>query len=213
MINSRELKQAKSTLKLTRQQRHVLIGVLLGDAHLESDTSGQTFRLKIEQSVRHAAYVEHLYELFSDWVTTNPRARTRQAIGRNPTTSIGFQTLRHGVFRFYFHQFYRQGKKCVPKLIHRWLTPQAIAYWLMDDGSIKSKQSKGILFNTHGFCRGDVERLAKVLADKFSLSTSLRKQQDGIQIYVSGESYPTFVDLVEKYLTPDMRYKLPPPRR
>ncbi len=196
---------------LTKQQRQVLIGILLGDAHAEM-RSDSTCRIKIEQSTKHQAYVEHLYLIFQDWVSAAPRRKTRNSDGRNQNESISFQTVSHAAFRFYAHQFYVAGKKHVPRLIHRWLTPQALAYWFMDDGSIKSKQSKGVLLNTQGFSKSDVRRLIEVLQTKFGLQCSLRKQREGPQIYVSGKSYETFVELVEPFLIDEMRYKLPPPR-
>ena len=201
-----------SSRKLSKVQRQVLVGVLLGDAHLETRNGGKTFRLKIEQSVAHAAYVQHLFDLFKDWVLAEPKVGTKQYKDRKSTNSICFQTISHSAFRFFAHQFYAAEKKCVPKLIHRWLTPRSIAYWFMDDGSIKSNQSKGVLFNTQGFDKPDVERLIEVLNSKFELQTSLRKQKDGNQIYVSGNSFETLADLIGEYLITEMRYKLPSPR-
>ncbi len=58
--NSHQLKQYKNTLKLTKEQREILIGVLLGDAHLETRDNGQTYRLKFAQSVDHQPYLDHL---------------------------------------------------------------------------------------------------------------------------------------------------------
>jgi len=203
----------RSDLKLSKFQKDVLVGILLGDAHLESRNNVQTFRLKIEQSENHQSYVQHLYEVFEPWVNSPPRRKTRRTKDRSETISFGFQTVTHSAFRFYFHQFYQAGEKRVPKLIHRWLTPRAISYWFMDDGSIKSKQSKGVLFNTQGFLRADVEQLAGVLSSEFHLLTSLRKQREGFQIYVSGKSYETFVGLIEAHVLKEMRYKIPPPRK
>ena len=119
--------------------------------------------------------------------------------------------MRH--FAFMRHQFYDGHKKQVPKLIHRWLTPVAIAYWFMDGGSLKSKQSKAVIFNTQGFARAGVERLIRVLSDKFQLQAKLRHQKDGDQIYVSGHCYERFVELIGDQVIPEMRYKIPPARR
>lgn len=58
--NSHQLKEYKKTLKLTKEQRSILIGVLLGDAHLETQDQGQTYRLKFAQSVAHKPYLDHL---------------------------------------------------------------------------------------------------------------------------------------------------------
>lgn len=207
-MNSRANGQRKPPLKLTPHQRNVLIGLLLGDAHLETQNSGRTFRLKIEYSIKHSEYAHHIYELFREWTNTPPRLKD-DATHRN----IWFQTVSHPAFRFYGHQFYKNRKKCVPKLIHRYLSNISIAYWFMDDGSVKSRESKGILFNTQGFPKEDVARLVETMQKMFHLKASERKQDDGLQIYVSGESYEQFRKIVDPYIHPSMRYKIPEDKR
>lgn len=212
-MNSRAFEEDKLTLKLSRKQREVLVGLLLGDGCLETENRGRTYRLKIEQPEQHKAYVFHLYSLFREWVLTPPRSR---AMSWGSVTGVNwvFQTVSHVAFRFYGQQFYLDGTKRVPKLIHRWLTPRSLAYWFMDDGSVKSGQSKGvILLNTQGFPIQDVERLSVVLGFKFSLESSVRRQPDGYQIYVSGRSFEDFASLITPYLIQEMEYKLPSPRR
>lgn len=211
-MRSNAIEEYKQHLSLSTEQREILIGILLGDATLESQNGGRTYRLKIEQSQAHEAYVQNLYEIFQPWVLSPPRQRTKQRNGR-PTKAVAFSTVSHAALRFYAQQFYQAGKKCVPRLIHRWLTPRSISYWFMDDGSIKSSQSKGLIFNTQGFPVREVERLREVLTSKFHLDASLRKQQDGWQIYISGHSYETFVALTKPYVIESMQYKMPPPRR
>ena len=44
----------------------------------------------------------------------------------------------------------------------------------MDDGSIKSKQSKGVLFNTQSFTLNEVKLLCTVLLSKFGIQASRR---------------------------------------
>lgn len=207
-MRSKEIEEQKKGLKLTKKQREVLIGLMLGDAHLETRSKGHTYRLKIEQSKAHAAYVRHLYQLFAAWVRTPPQIKVVKSRG-HVSQNEWFQTLSHGAFRFYAHQFYQDGRKCVPRLIHRWLTPRALAYWFMDDGSIKSAQSKGVLINTQGFTLREVQHLCRVLDGNFDLKTKPRKQREGYQIYISGKSYERFRESIEPYLIPEMFYKLP----
>lgn len=211
-MRSKELEEYKKQLKLNGEQREVLIGILLGDAHLETQNGGKTYRLKIEQSENHREYVSHLYRLFEDWVRTPPQLKQVSSRGHQ-SCNWWFQTLSHEAFRFYAHQFVRDGKKIVPKLIHRWLTPKALAFWYMDDGSVKSEESKGAIFNTQGFQLVEIERLCLVLNDVFELQAKPRKQKDGYQIYVSGKSFEVFSHLVAPYLIEEMRYKLPRPRQ
>lgn len=207
-MRSTAIEKKKLTLKLSDHQREILIGILLGDGHLETQNQGKTYRLKIEQSLSHQEYVNHLYEIFKDWVNSPPKERSVNRNGKT-STNFKFSTLSHEAFRFYAHQFYGKGPKSIPKQIHKWLTPKALAYWYMDDGSRKSNQSKGVIFNTQGFFSEDVKILSKVLLENFNLENSLRKQKEGLQIYVSGHSSKTFQDLVEPHIISSMRYKLP----
>lgn len=212
-MHSNEIEKYKSTLRLSEEQKEVLIGILLGDATLETQNSGRTYRLKIEHSIKQKVYEEHLYKLFNDWARTKPWERKVTLSNGKTYTNIVFSTLSHSSLRFYAHQFYQGRTKVVPRLIARWLTPKAIAYWFMDDGSIKSKQSKGVIFNTHGYQKHEIERLAGVLRDKFHLDSKLRNQKEGYQIYVSGKSYEKFTELILPHILPEMTYKIPEARR
>jgi DNA-binding transcriptional regulator WhiA len=204
---SREIEKKKSSLKLTDAQREILIGVILGDAHLETQNDGKTYRVKFEYSLKHREYANHLYEIFREWILTPPQLKQDDT-----HNNIWFQTVSHGAFRFYAHQFYDDKRKCVPKLIHRYLSNRAIAYWYMDDGSVKSRESKGVIFNTQSFIKNDIERLIKCLRSRFNLETKIREQKDGLQIYISGKSYERFLEIVEPYIHKSMRYKIPVPR-
>lgn len=208
MVRSRAIEQYKMTLRLTQEQREVLVGLLLGDAHLESRSAGRLYRLKIEQSNAHRGYVEHLYDLFRPWVLTPPQPKRVMARGR-ASTNWWFQTVSHGAFRFYGRQFYREGRKCVPRLISRWLTPRGLAYWFMDDGSSKWRYSRAVVLNTQGYDIRDVERLAHVLSRKFGLRTLLRRQAEGSQVVIGGSSLDQFMVLIQPHLLTEMYYKLP----
>ncbi len=45
---SREIKNRKKHLKLLEKQSEILVGLLLGDGHLETQKKGRTYRLKME---------------------------------------------------------------------------------------------------------------------------------------------------------------------
>jgi hypothetical protein len=212
-MRSRAIEQYKQSLKLSQELEEVLVGVLLGDACLESQNGGRTFRLKIEQSAQHEAYVRHLYALFGPWVLSPPRFKRCKASNGATSMSWAFSTVSHVALCFHANQFYEEQGKHVPELIHRWLTPRGLAYWYMDDGSMKSEQSKGVIFNTQGFQRPDVERLIATLQTQFALSAKLRHQKDGWQIYLSGTRFERFLELVEPWILAEMRYKLPAARR
>jgi LAGLIDADG DNA endonuclease family len=87
----------------------------------------------------------------------------------------------------------------------------------MDDGSLKSKDSKGVILNTQGFNLTDVELLCSVLLKKFDLQAAPRKQTHrGVvyyQIYISGHSFEHLSKLIYSHIIPEMLYKFPSPRK
>ncbi len=210
-MRSRAIETYKTTLRLSDVQREMLVGIILGDACLETQNAGRTYRLKIEQGAAHADYVQHLYEVFREWVLSPPRSKRGQTRGVT-TINLAFQTVSHDELAEFGDLFYRDHRKIVPENIGDLLTARGLAYWFMDDGSMKSSESKGVLFNTHAYQPDEINTLIGVL-DEFGLDATQRQQTDGVQIYVSGRSFERFVELVDPYVIDAMRYKVPQPRR
>ena len=210
-MRSNIIESYKKTLKLSDLQKEVLIGVLLGDGHLETQNGGRTYRLKIEHSSLQKEYADWLYEVFKEWVTTPPRERTQIVLGIS-YNKYGFSTLSHGAFRFYAQQFYQNKKKVLPKAIQKWLSPIAMAVWYMDDGSIKSSHHRALIINTQSFSLPDLKRLISILKDKYGIEMKPRKQsRKSIEIYqliTTSDTVAKFVDLIRPHVLLPMRYKL-----
>ncbi len=204
----KKIETYKKKLNLTKIQREVLVGLLLGDACLETQNNGRTYRLKIEYSLKNKEYCKYIYNLFQNWVLTPPRERIVKS-GIHTSVNITFNTLSHEAFRFYAQQFYHEKRKVVPRIIHKLLTPSGLACWYMDDGSIKSKQSKGLILNTQGFVKHDIKVLINTLKNKYNLNSWERKQKEGYQIYISGYDLDKFLNLIHEYIIPSMWYKIP----
>lgn len=74
--NSKKIKEYKSSLSsLTQIQLEAAIGLVLGDASLNTDNKGKTYRLKFEWSDRHKFYVDHVFHLFDEWVLSSPHKK------------------------------------------------------------------------------------------------------------------------------------------
>ncbi len=206
-MRSTEIESQKYLLKLTEKQRSILVGTLLGDGHMETQNNGQTYRLKIEHSIKQAAYVDWLYEQFKNWVRTLPQSKFK-SINNTRYENYGFQTLSFGQFRFYAKQFYDEnGRKRVPLQIRRWLSPLALAVWFMDDGSSKSKWHRAVILNTQCFNHREITSLQKALLNNFGIETSIRKQQDGLQLMAVGPHAEHFYETVQHHVLPNFYYK------
>ncbi|TSC57860.1 MAG: hypothetical protein Greene041619_935 [Candidatus Peregrinibacteria bacterium Greene0416_19] len=209
-MRSRILESYKATLALTPHQREVLVGLILGDGHIEQSPCTSRARLKVEQRASVREYVQWLHDTFQEWVRGPLRQkRTFLKVTGKFYDKYCFHTFTHEAFLEYRNLFYRDGRKTVPSTIADYLTALGLATWFMDDGSVKSHQSRGRIINTHAFTTEEVQLLCMVLREKFQLEARPRKQRDGIQIYISGRSAETLQRLIEPHMISIMRYKLP----
>jgi recombination protein RecA len=194
-------------LIITARQKQIIVGKLLGDGHLETQTRGRTYRLKIEHSYHQRKYVNWLYVQLKQLTVSPPRIKY-QEIGCKTYMKYWFNTRNSPSLRFYAQQFYRNGRKVIPRLISRWLTPISLAVWFMDDGSVKSHQCRGKIINTQSFDETSLRRLQKALEANFGLRTKLRRQKEGKQIYVPAKEVDKLRRIINPNLIPSMKYKL-----
>ena len=76
--NSKLLKQYKESLGgLTEVQREAAIGLILGDASLQTQDKGKTYRMKFEWGDKNKVYLDHVYDLFDAWVLSEPHKKVR----------------------------------------------------------------------------------------------------------------------------------------
>lgn len=123
----------------------------------------------------------------------------------------GFQTISHEAF-VYLADLFIKNKKIISKdLIKLHLTPVGLAYWFMDDGGKldynKNSKNKSVVLNTQSFTTTEVQNIAHQLTEKFGLDCEVRSNK-GKKIVVI-KNYSVFISLVDSYIIPEMRYKLP----
>lgn len=203
-MNNQEIHKNKSNLRLTKRQKSILVGLLLGDGHLETQNNGRTYRLKVEHSIMQKEYVEWLHKEFEKWVPGKIYTKQRGAF-----KSVGFTTYSHGSLRFYGQQFYDKKVKHIPKIIKKLLDPLGLAIWFMDDGSRKSAKHHTYNIHTLGYKKEELMFIQGVLSDLFQIDTALHKQKiKSWRIYIPARSAVRFTALIEEYIIPSMRYKL-----
>lgn len=193
---------------LTSQQREVLVGLLLGDGHLETQNGGKTYRLKVEHSESQKDYTEWLFQLFLPLCEQSVLYRK---VKKNGKAYVGFRTRSLGIFRFYAQQFYREKKKEMPKMIGKLLSEIGIAIWFLDDGSKKSARHKTYIIHSLGFSSKELMHIQKVLQDSFGIAVSLHRQKKQFyRLYVQSASASRFREIIEPYVArfPSMKHKL-----
>lgn len=190
--------------------KNVLIGILLGDAHIMKRSSTGNARLMYAQTaVAHKTYFQYVYSFFQSFCAKDYITQTR--VSRDKRTnkiysSISFTTMQLPCFNVFRELFYVSNVKTVPTNIYETLTPKGLAFWMMDDGS---KQGKGLHISVYAFSNEDVDKLMFVLQDKFNLKCSIHYNRDNKpRIFIFKESMDDLITLVKPYFISEMLYKL-----
>lgn len=215
--NSAKLKEYKDSLiEFTIEQKEAIIGLMLGDASLQSQNKGKTYRIKFEWGDKNKAYVLHVFNLFDEWVLSQPHKKERLSPKGNLVINWGFQTFSHKAFNYLAELFLldKGGKKGISEnLVLDHLTPRGLAYWFMDDGGKldynKNSKNRSVVLNTHSFTDLEVENLCDQLSNKFELLCEVRSNKNKKIIVIKDTSYSKFYQLINPYLLEEMKYKLP----
>lgn len=185
----------------------VLVGSLLGDGQAERlQTGGVKFRFR--QQAKHKEYLFYLYEFFNKrgYCTNNLPVLYKQTYGIKVYEAYRFNTYTFSSWMWLYKLFYTNSKiKVIPNNIAEFLTPLALAIWIMDDGTWKNP---GVRIATNCFTKEEVELLKLTLETKFNLKSSLHKNKGKYQLYIKQESIPLLRELVLSHFVPSMLYKL-----
>ena len=165
-------------------------------------------RLKIEHSYKQKEYVDWFYNEFKNWVRTKPKQKLKK-VWSKIHKNYGFSTYSHRLLGIFQKDFYVEKKKVIPNNLSKDISPLTLAVWFMDDGSIKSNRHKGVFLNTQSFVEADVKKLQGILESKFGIISTTRKDETGEQIYLGGNSGEKFIEIIEPYIIPSMKYKIP----
>jgi LAGLIDADG DNA endonuclease family len=212
----------------------ITTGLLLGDGNLQKPKSCKYYRLRFTQNSIRQDYVNHVLKLYKHglqkincispfskekWLVIRNDPRIYKYIpSKNKLTkvSLNFETRISSAFNQHAKIFYanHSSKKnlCYDlSCFYDIVTPTALAYWYMDDGTWPNKESKSFMLCTHGYQIEQVWYLSELLNKKFGLITTVQFNKKQPIIRISAKSYKVFKELIYKtlILIPSMQTKFP----
>lgn len=203
----REVINKPMRLKLSKEQRETVIGLLLGGLRMESDENRKNHIIHFEFNENlptHAVLKRHAYDQYHEWL--NSFSKETDARSDDDVIPYRFSTIAHSYFSFYADQFWPSGIPMIPKLIHRWLSPRVLAYWYMYGGH--RTPAGDILLKLKGNREG-VERIVKTFKAK---SFDCKVKQKGRVFWLGffGSNSTWFWKLTEPYILDDLKDILKP---
>ncbi len=190
----------------------ILIGSLLGDGTLERDGNGT--RIGLYQEKSHGEYLLFVHKILFELGYCKPelpKIQTRKGLEGKLRYVMRFRSYTFSSFNWIHDSFYPKVRKVVPKDINLeiYLTPLALAIWIMDDGCLL--KNRGISFSTNSFTLDENKYLGEILKKKYDLNYSIVKTGaiNQYNIYIVKESSIRLGRIVKKHMAPSMYYKLP----
>ena len=196
----------------------IVTGEMLRDGYIKYDpfTPGTKGRLQFTFSSDILHYVKYLKHVALAPICTEfePTPWPNPETTGKKTTQYSISTKSLESISKLHSSWYKKedGKniKFVPLNIEELLTPLALAHWIMGDGYYSDNCT---FICTDNFTKQDVERLTKILGNKFGIKVTLnkRKNKDGIEVWrirTSRLSMGNLKTLVVPYLIPKMLYKV-----
>ena len=186
------------SLHMLKQQLSVVLGSVLGDAYIYPQG-----KICFEQGIVQRKYLMWKYKILAP-VAYKKVSRVSRLDRRSNTETVSYRFFLRQYFRPLRKLFYRNNRKVIPEALVDRFDPLVLAVWYMDDGYLDKNNSP--LFMTDCYVGEDVYRLVQIL-----------KRSVDIQSYVTGngrlrierESANKFFRLVEPWVHPSLRYKLP----
>lgn len=176
---------------------------------MEKDGNGSRFAFYQEKY--NGEYLLWLHQIISSLgycKSQIPIIQTRQGINGELRYIYRFRTYTHSSFNWIYDRFYPQKRKIIPKFLESYLSPMALAIWIMDDGSLY--KNRGIKFCTNSFTLKEVQYLANLLKIKYDLNTSIHKTGivNQYNLYIPKSNLVNLIKIVQPYIHPTMYYKL-----
>ena len=215
MSTKRLSKSDRTKITIESPLNEIMIGLLLGDGHIQKRSINGNSRFIYGQSslrLHHLNYFNHVFELFKPYLSKDFYPKKRSFTDKRSNkkySSVQFATLSLPCFNYYKDLFYNSNYlKIVPSNIQNLLSPRGLAYWIMDDGSL---QNKGLHLNTYGFTPQDIFLLKTTLENMFgenTLKCTIHKHQKGERIYIWEESMELVRNNISQFMHKDMQYKI-----
>ncbi|KAL8160388.1 hypothetical protein V2J09_001925 [Rumex salicifolius] len=183
-------------VKLSQDQREMLVGMSLGGLRIESDDGMKQHYVQFDfkDGSTHRVLKRHIHDQFREWLHPSSLLVDDDMGEDNLPTRLF--TVPHAHFSFYADLFWSGGRPTIPKLVHRWLSSRALAYWYMYGGYRTS--SGDIVLKLKGSVDG-VERVIRGLRAK-ALDVKVKQKGRVFWLGFVGRNSESFWQLVEPYV-------------
>ena len=189
-------------LNPTDEQMSILVGAAMGDGTIFKSKLNKNYRMALAHSMKQKDYFLMKYEklknlIKTDWKLNKEYDKRTKKYYHN----IKFQSRVNPLYNELYKEWYEDGKKVIRERNKSLITPLALAVKYFDDG-YDIRGGGGIAMSS--FDDESVRVLSEVI-NSFGIETTTWSDKT---IYIKKGSFTKFKELIGKYATKDVLYKL-----
>ena len=191
-------------IELSKFQKEVLLGTLLGDSSLRIDKGCKSPTISCAHSIKQKEYCEYKTKIFKN-LGAHCKCHKRHIADKRNNKLYEDCTMyipANPALKSWYDSFYKDKVKCIPFNLFKYFTPVSLAFMYMDDGS---KIGNTYQIATNCFTKEEITKFRIFLLEKFNLETSMFKSH---VLYIKQCSANRFTELIKPYIIPSMQYKL-----
>lgn len=181
----------------------VIVGCMLGDANFRVSTTGNV-RFILKQSIVNFHVVWAAFVHLVHYCASVPALETSILNGKR-FFGIILATRTYPVFTQLYKLFYQNGVKVISPELYHYLSPTALAWWIMCDGA---RMAGGMILCTECFTLAEVVTLMNILMLRYDLQCTIHTTRSGPRIYIAESSMPKLRAIVGPHMLPFSMYKL-----
>ena len=198
---------------MERRKKSLLIALCLGDGHINKRDNC----LQITHSAKQKFYIDYKCKLVSELLNCREPNLYHRKDSKHDEYVL---TKGSRFFRYIRNMLYKEGEKRFSKNILKYITPEALAIWWMDDGShgVDRNKTTGRItahsFHLYTYTNlEDTDNIIEMLNSKFGIVMYKikRTMKDGSTKYylkcrtAEGRKLS---DLIRPYILPEFNYKI-----
>lgn len=185
----------------------IIFGSLLGNSEMDKINSGSC--VKFTYRALHLEYSNVLFNSLLNLGYCNPESKIiTKSLGKKGKLYkiINFSTFYFSSLDWIYYMWYLNNKKTIPICIDKYLTPLALAIFIMDCGV---KTFEGLSFNKT-FSHLECELLVKALYLNFKIKAKIKYTGTNNKyiICILKDSIPNLKNQIGDYFIPSLKYKL-----
>jgi hypothetical protein len=194
-----------------RELRALVIGMVLGDAHLTRISGRGNSSICLGHSLKQKNY--YLYKKNLLETLLKLKFNTKEFTRNNKYQVIQGKSNTNRYLGKIRNILYKDNKKIINYKILSYLDHRALAIWFMDAGgkrvNHKRKYINGLFLSTQSFSKQENEIIQKFLLCKFNLKSSIVSHgKNKVRLNFNKENSLKLKALINQFILPEFNYKL-----